>query len=227
MNKFFLNLSLGFAFLIGSALADSTSTEPNILSPASQSSTNSEKDDRSSLSYPNHTYKKHNFGGAGGIISGYGISYRTWNEEGNGNQYTLVPIFIWGSDKKYINLSAGYLRMHIFKDFTIPNPNERIYKGANIFFYYGGNFNYSFEKYNSYGYTDSSGTYVSGEETQKNYRLTAGGGIGSEIHFWIMNLSFMAGYAGTGYWEKWNHQADPDPTIQLTPSGEMSFYFNF
>jgi hypothetical protein len=187
------------------------------------------------------SFKRFNVGFAAGITSGYGLSYRTWNSKGGGYQFTLMPFLDWNQNHQSANISAGILKNHVIFDFPVEAPSTNLYQGANIFIYGGGNYNleYTGDDYLGLDYSNSPASfgpranYDNSRGEHWDQKLTAGLGIGTEIHFWILNWSLMVGYAGSRNWEKYEYYqkvANPrksESGFELTPSVETTFYFNF
>lgn len=220
------------------ALAQSTSTDTTKAKQFNAS--------RSTITFPDHTYKKYNLGIAAGITSGNGFSYRRWNDAGNGIQFTFAPFLTVEPQKKQVYLNLGLIRTHIFKDFKAKIHTDNLYRGTNLFYYYGGNYTYEYEEFNEDVYAseiDSMGMYIGTKlfKTRGNtesHGFALGAGLGTELHLWIFNWSLMAGYAGMRKWEKssgifydWNGQSQDDLGVKretrFHPSVESAIYVCF
>jgi len=117
------------------------------------------------------TLMAHHIGAAGGFVTGYGLSYRHWSNNGYGYQLTIAPYL----DKSTALLSLGITGL----------KNIHIAPFANLFAYYGVHYNYSKDTYNDI-YDSSS---------KEESLIFIGGGPGFELHFGNISLDIMFGLA--------------------------------
>lgn len=225
-------------------IPNAQSNESPILKPNTESySTTATK---SSLSYPNHSFKKHNFGGAAGYVSGSGFSYRHWMDNGLGYQISFAPYLVWDETNKKAFFNIGGLGTQIIKDFPSYNPENKFYRGANLFWYYGGNYTFDYEEksgdfYDPY-YNPYSGliepSYSKFKNNTEIHKLILGGGLGCEVHFWVFNWTVMAGWSGytqskeqNGLFYDWrgitSGDSNPKRSYRLKPTAETAFFVNF
>ena len=124
-----------------------------------------------------HTYKKHNIGVGAGFVSGVGILYKRWFDNGQGVKLTFIPIF--KSEDKHNDaesfLSVGLNGLYCFAE------NKR----TAYFIYYGGSV-----LFDDYLLNDIHGSYAG----------HAGGGVGIELHIQRATLELASGFVG--WWKK-------------------------
>ncbi len=174
--------------------------------------------------------KTHNLGFGAGFLSGYGLTYRHWYPSGNGYQLAFIPIATVNEHRTFFNSSTGAIGLH--------SLHQTLH--SNFFGYYGGHYNFTFEKN-----TNARNSNIPVWTEQSNnvlHNIYAGGGMGLEVHVWNVNVSVMAGYAANSQMEKnegnyfdYNSQkvipnSDSGKwknTFELQPSGEVALFYSF
>ena len=149
---------------------------------------------------------KYEIGGAAGLTSGVGLSFRSWNERW-GTQFTLCPIF--SSESKRMFISAGLLQMYSIYGNSF--SKLFIYGGGSLFLLRGSDhYTATGEKINSFGSTG-----------QIHLNL----GVGPGIEFFKGNFGFniMSGFALYDSWyaSSKKHIYDTNLTV------ECAAYYRF
>ncbi|MFP4013866.1 MAG: hypothetical protein ACLFVQ_07280 [Chitinispirillaceae bacterium] len=138
-----------------------------------------------------HIVGKHNIGAAAGFITGNGLAYRYWFENGFGAQVTFAPYYKRDESYKDLWLNVG------LSGYRILNQGDQMnlfcYAGSNLIYekseYYDTYYEYEYEseyQYNDYYYNDS-----------ESMNLSGGAGFGIDFHFWKISLNLMVGLRGT------------------------------
>jgi hypothetical protein len=174
--------------------------------------------------------RTHNLGLAAGFISGYGFTYRYWGESKNGFQATFIPALRVTDDETFANTSIGLMGLRSLH--TTPH--------SNLFGYYGGHYNFLFNDQwqtdYAYDYANNVQANTRYSERQIVHNLYMGGGLGLELHYWVLNYSLMAGYCGNVR-EEYNRSTSKyanlennnkwKPTFEVQPSIEAAIFYAF
>jgi hypothetical protein len=107
---------------------------------------------------------KYEIGGAGGLTSGVGLSFRSWNTQ-RGIQYTFCPVFNGSTGSVFI--SAGILKMYSI--YINPFSNLYVYGGGSFFIL------------NSQRYDNVTENKTATLKETGRYHLNAGIGTGIEF----------------------------------------------
>lgn len=173
---------------------------------------------------------KNYIGIAGGLTSGYGLSYKRWFDKW-AIQITMFPwyeeekysdksddTYIYGRDSGYSNNGYGSIGL-LF--------NRSILESKYIKFcaYGGGNCNVEYKKYdyysNNWDYSGGNGEYVLTHYKGKKLTntLTIGAGCGAEFYIWRFGFHGMAGVRGANRF--------PDNLKSLGLTAEAGAFFRF
>ncbi len=174
------------------------------------------------------TLKPYNVGIAAGFISGYGLTYRHWRPTGNGYQLVFVPLGRIDENNADFNSSLGILGLR-----SLHRTGR-----TNFFAYYGGHYNFKFERRLETRYNFSGTILATHEREEVAHNLFGGGGAGVELHFWNLNFNLMFGYAAHGRMRQTYYtgsapsdvgmdDGDWHYSFQFQPSVETALFYSF
>lgn len=174
--------------------------------------------------------KTHNIGAGAGFLTGYGLTYRHWNQSKFGYQVAFLPVVRMNEEETFFNSSMGLIGLRSLHQTKV----------TNLFGYLGGHYNFSFQEYRGQYYLNSSSTNVDYTTEDFTNNIYGGGGIGIEFHFWNVNFSLMSGYAGhlrsaktmderIGYDElpQYKDSGKWKTSFELQPSIESALFYSF
>jgi hypothetical protein len=176
---------------------------------------------------------KRYIGAGAGFISGNGISYRTWPGKNWGIQVTGFP-FYWeryydqkSSETYDETRDSGFSKIGFLSAGAMGLRTVARARDIRVFGYGGGNIYATYENQN-YHYVETQWNEPTGQydsltgyvrANTKEYRLTAGAGIGGDLQMWRLVGSLMVGVQG--YYEMESQSKG------LIPSVEVAGYFGF
>ncbi|NLG15901.1 MAG: hypothetical protein GX556_01065 [Fibrobacter sp.] len=163
--------------------------------------------DTSQSSYSKVTTERYSnyVGFAGGLTSGYGLSFRKWIKNSWAYQVNFFPFYreykypdeqysgYYDIDSGYSHEGLGSLGLTFLK-----NIAEAKY--LRFLLYAGGNLNTQYRKYDyyesRYDYSRSEYDNVRQKGREFKNKITAGGGCGIEAYVWRFGFSGMIGLCG-------------------------------
>lgn len=135
-----------------------------------------------------HIVGKHNIGAAAGFITGNGLAYRYWFENGFAAQVTFAPYYQRDENYKDLWINVG------LSGYRILNQGHQM----NLLCYAGSNLIYAKTEYYSHYYYDPyyGEDFYSYNSDSESLNLSGGAGFGIDFHFWKISLNLMAGLRG-------------------------------
>ena len=179
-------------------------------------------EDVEEVSYFSITRKRYaNYiGFAGGLISGYGLSYRRWVNNNWGFQVNLLPLYFqrdYHDDYYSYEIDSGYYDIGHLSLGAIFIRKITDGKYSRFSFFTGANLQTQYEKYDYYytssGWDDQSQSFSNrlvhniGKEVEN--RISIGTGFGFEWYVWRFSFNIMTGLFGAYAIEHEDYKVGP------------------